>query len=177
MAVHAFVDESARCGQFLLCATFVEPAQLSPTRRALKTLLLPGARELHFKKEKTPRRRILIDQMARMAVSSRLYVGSCGRKSEEETRQRCLAQAVQDLLTVQAHRLVLDTRGHRDVLDRRTLQRALGLRPSKTELTYEHLDSTAEPLLWISDAVAWCFGAGGDWRRRAVPLIAECTEV
>ncbi|WP_410622993.1 hypothetical protein [Amycolatopsis sp. cmx-8-4] len=53
------------------------------------------------------------------------------------------------------------------------MQLALGVRPSKTELTYEHVDSTAEPLLWISDAVAWCFGAGGDWRRRASPLITE----
>jgi hypothetical protein len=57
------------------------------------------------------------------------------------------------------------------------LQLALGVRPSKTELTYEHVDSTAEPLLWISDAVAWCFGAGGDWRCRASPLITEILTV
>jgi hypothetical protein len=39
MTVHAFVDESARGG---------------------------GARELHFKKEKEPRRRMLIDRMTAM---------------------------------------------------------------------------------------------------------------
>jgi hypothetical protein len=30
-----------------------------------------------------------------------------------------------------------------------------------------------EPLLWVSDAVAWAMGAGGDWRRRVEPMIDE----
>ncbi|WP_206795657.1 hypothetical protein [Amycolatopsis sp. MtRt-6] len=101
----------------------------------------------------------------------------CTPKAEEAARQRCLTLLVEHLLGLRAHRLVLDSRDHRDVHDRQTLQRALGSRPSKTELTYEHVDSTAEPLLWISDAVAWYSGAGGDWRRRADPVIAECFEV
>ncbi|MEQ0563812.1 hypothetical protein ABJI51_32440 [Amycolatopsis sp. NEAU-NG30] len=176
MTVHAFVDESARAGTYLLCATIVEPAQLTPTRRTLLSFLLRGARELHFKKEKEPRRRMLIDRMAALPVRSRLYLGSCSPKTEESARQRCLALLTEDLLALQAHRLVLDTRDHRDSHDRQTLQRALGVRPSKTELIYEHVDSTAEPLLWVSDAVAWCFGAGGDWRRRASPLVAARIE-
>jgi hypothetical protein len=177
MTIHAFVDESARGSNYLLCATIVEPAYLSPTRRALTSLLLRGARELHFKKEKEPRRRLLIDRIAAMPVTSRLYVGTCSPKTEEAARQRCLVSLAEDLLALQAHRLVLDTRDHRDGQDRRTLRQALGFQPSKTELTYEHVDSTAEPLLWISDAVAWCFGAGGDWRRRASPLVTERFEV
>lgn len=176
MTVHAFVDESARAGSYPLCATIVEPAHLTPTRRMLMSLLLRGARELHFKKEKEPRRRMLIDRMAALPVSSRLYVGRCTPKTEEAARQRGLALLAQDLLALKAHRLVLDTRDHRDNQDRQTLQHALGVRPSKTELIYEHVDSTAEPLLWISDAVAWCFGAGGDWRRRADPLVADRIE-
>ncbi|RSD21894.1 DUF3800 domain-containing protein [Amycolatopsis eburnea] len=177
MTVHAFVDESGRAGSYLLCATIVEPAHLSLTRRALQSLLLRGARELHFKKEKEPRRRMLIDRMAALPVTVRLYSGSCAPKTEEAARQRCLALLTQDLLGLQAHRLVLDSRDHRDAHDRQTLQQALGTRPSKTELTYEHVDSTAEPLLWISDAVAWCTGAGGDWRRRANPLVTNRFEV
>ncbi len=52
MTVHAFVDESARTGSYLLCATIVEPAHLTTARRALMSLLLRGGREVHFKKEK-----------------------------------------------------------------------------------------------------------------------------
>ncbi len=176
MPVHAFIDESVRDQRYLLCMTLVPPAQLAPSRRELTALLLPGARELHFKKEKEPRRRQLIDRIAALEVTTILYLGSCTRKTEEETRQKCLEHAVADLLAKNAHRLVLDSRDHRDVHDRRTLQQALGYRPSKTELTYEHLNSTAEPLLWISDAVGWCFGAGGHWRRKAVRLIDAIIE-
>lgn len=132
MSVHAFVDESTRNGCYLLCVTVVDPAQLTPTRMELARLLLPGAREVHFKKEKPPRRRHLADRIAGLSVS--------------------------------AH-------------DKATLQRRLGSRPSKTELTYEHLPSTAEPLLWIFDTVAWCHGAGGDWRRRVEPVVAQVVEV
>jgi hypothetical protein len=173
MTVHAFVDESARHRQFLLCVTLVQPAHLASTRRTLAGLLLRGARELHFKKEKEPRRRQLIDRMGKMSVTTRVYTASCMPKTEEAARQRCLAQAVEDLLSLGARRLVLDTRNERDEHDRRTLQRSLGSLPSKSELTYEHLDSTLEPLLWISDAVAWCFGAGGDWARRSACLVEE----
>ncbi|WP_410656304.1 hypothetical protein [Amycolatopsis sp. lyj-112] len=98
-------------------------------------------------------------------------------KSQQDTRQKCLERAVTDLLAKSAHRLVLDSRDHRDLHDRKTLQLTLGHRPSKTELTYEHLNSTAEPLLWISDAVGWCFGAGGNWRRRAGRLIESVIDL
>ncbi|OXM44213.1 hypothetical protein [Amycolatopsis alba] len=177
MPVHAFIDESVRDQRYLLCMTLVAPAQLTPARRELTSLLLPGGRELHFKKEKEPRRRQLIDRIAALEVTTAIYLGSCTRKTEEDTRQKCLERAVTDLLAKNAHRLVLDSRDHRDVHDRGTLQRALGYRPSKTELTYEHLNSTAEPLLWISDAVGWCFGASGAWRRRTSRLIDSITEL
>lgn len=173
MSVHAFIDESARAGTYLLCVTLVEPAHLATTRRTLSKLLLPGARELHFSKERTPRRRQLADQIAALPVSSRIYQGACGRKEEERTRQRCLSRIMNDLLVLRAHRLVLDSRDSQDLHDRTTLQLSLGSHPSKTELTYEHLDSAVEPLLWISDAVGWCYGAGGDWRRRTTPVLHE----
>ena len=177
MTVHAFVDESARGGCYLLCATIVEPAQLTTTRRALTSLLLRGARELHFKKEKEPRRRMLIDRMAEMPITTRLYRGACAPKTEEAARQRCLTLLAEPS---SGFRLTGWSSTHA-ITATGTIATPCsvrwGFRPSKTELTYEHVDSTAEPLLWISDAVAWCFGAGGDWRRRAGPLIAECFEV
>ncbi|PXY19966.1 hypothetical protein DI005_18650 [Prauserella sp. PE36] len=173
MTVHAFVDESTRTGLYLLGVTIVEPAQLRPARRELSRLLLPGARELHFKKEKPPRRRELADRIARLGVPTRIYSACCSPKAQEDARQRCLEELAGDLLDVGARRLVLDSRGHRDVDDKRTLQRVLGFRPSKTDLTYEHFESTAEPLLWIADAVTWCHGAGGEYRRRVAGIIAE----
>ncbi|MFD2422048.1 hypothetical protein [Amycolatopsis pigmentata] len=177
MSVHAFIDESTRNGSYLLCVTIVEPSRLTSARKELVGLLLPGAREIHFKKEKQPRRRSLADRIAGLGIPAHVYTAPCTPRTEEMTRQRCLERAVRDLLEVGAHRLVFDSRDLRDRHDKVTLQRALGAHPSKTELTYEHMDSAAEPLLWISDTVAWCHGAGGDWRRRVCSAVARVIEL
>ncbi|OXM68156.1 MULTISPECIES: hypothetical protein [Amycolatopsis] len=171
MSVHAFIDESARDSRYFLCVAVLDPASLAPTRKQLAALLLPGQRELHFKKEKPPRRRLLADRIGGLAASTLVYVTSRTRKTEEQDRQRCLSEAVRDLVSMQAHRVVIDSREEQDRHDQATIYRALGGRPSGTGVIYEHLDSTATPLLWIPDAVAWCYGAGADWRRRVMPVV------
>ena len=40
-----------------------------------------------------------------------------------------------------------------------------------TGLHYRHAVPHEYPLLWVSDAVAWCYSSGGDWMRRAEPLV------
>jgi hypothetical protein len=166
VSVHAFIDESGRGGSYLVCVSVVDPGRLTPIRKQLSALLLPGQRELHFKKEKPRRRRLLADRIAVLPASSWIYTTSCTPKTEEQDRQRCLAEAVRDLVAVGAHRVVIDSRQEQDRHDEATIYRALGGRPSATGVVYEHHESTSTPLLWIPDAVAWCYGASGDWRRR-----------
>jgi hypothetical protein len=38
-------------------------------------------------------------------------------------------------------------------------------------LTYEHRRSYEEPLLWVADAAAWCYGAAGERRRRIKQVV------
>lgn len=106
-----------------------------------------------------------------------MYVTTRTRKTEEQDRQRCLEQAVHDLLELRANRLALDSRSHRDIRDLTTIYQALGRRPADTNVTYEHLKSAGTPLLWIPDAVAWCYGAGGDWRRRVLPIVRKVVDL
>jgi hypothetical protein len=41
---------------------------------------------------------------------------------------------------------------------------------------YRLIATTVElSALWVSDAVAWCHGAGGDWLRRIAPLVVSTT--
>lgn len=58
-----------------------------------------------------------------------------------------------------------------NLAERRSINAALvrGLGP--VSLTYEHMRPHEEPILWVSDAVAWAYGAGGDWRRRVTPAV------
>ncbi|MTD55005.1 hypothetical protein [Amycolatopsis pithecellobii] len=175
MSVHAFIDESGRGRRYFICAAVVEPAELAPARKRLSGLLLPGQRELHFKTEKPPRRRLLADRIAELPVATNIYETACTPKTEEQARQRCLEQAMSDLIERRAHRVVLDSREEQDRHDRTTIYRALGRQG--TELAHEHLNSASVPLLWIPDAVAWCYGAGGDWRRRVMPVVSKVIEV
>lgn len=177
VTVHAFVDESARGQTYIVCAAIVDPGNLRPVRQQLRGLLLPGQRELHFKFEKVGRQRMIADRIAALPVSVQVYVARCARKQQEAARQRCLELLVRDLLVRRAQYLVLDSRGHRDTVDQLTLYRALGSKPASTDLTYDHQDSVAECLIWIADTVAWCYGAGGDWRRRVEPVITAVTQV
>lgn len=136
--------------------------------------MLPGQREIHFKKERPPRRRLLADRIAELPATVLVYTAPCAQaKSEEAARQRCLERAIQTSLGLRAHRLAIDSREEQDRHDRATIQKILGDHPSRTEFVYEHIDSSCEPLIWIADVVAWCYRSGGDWRRRIMPIVTK----
>lgn len=178
MSVHAFVDESQRERIYLVATTIVDPGHLAGVRRELRALLLRGQRELHFKKESEARRKKIADEVAGMPIEAHVYSRLCPRRSESAAARRaCLAQITSDLLARDARRLVLDSRESQDTEDRHTIQRVLGARPSQTHLVYEHHVSSSEPLLWLSDTIAWCYGARGAWRDRVAPVIARVIEV
>jgi hypothetical protein len=175
MTVHAFVDESRRNSTYYVAAAIVVPGQLTRTRKAMRSLLLPGQREIHFYKEKPPRRRAIVDYIARLPIEVEIYHRQCARH-DEPTRQACLRQLADSLLQRRAQRLVIDSRQDRDAHDRHTLYEAMK-EWHEPELVYEHMSSTSDQLLWIADVAAWCYGTGGDWRCRIMPIIAKTYDV
>lgn len=175
MSVHAFIDESHRGQLYIVAVTIAKPGDLAMLRRALRGMLLPGAREIHFRKEKDERRRSVASRIAQLPVEVTVYSCACGR-ADEPARQACLARITEDLIALGAQRMVIDSRStrdgnDRDSGDRETIKAALGKRPSETRLVYEHVLSTSEELLWIADAVAWCWGQGGAWRKRVSSIV------
>jgi hypothetical protein len=171
MVIHAFVDESGSSGRYQISMALVEADRLALIRRELRALLLPGQRELRCKQEKPARRRILADRIALLGCSVLAYRASSD-DGEERARERCLRRAVEDLLALDGRRLVLDSRQGRDHHDVRVLRDALGPRPSRSGLTYQHMDSVHEPLLWIAGVLGWCYNAGGLWRQRVGTAVA-----
>jgi hypothetical protein len=171
MTVHAFADESRRGCTYLVAVAIAEPGQLRQLRRELRGLLLPGQRELHFKREKEPRQRQIADAISRLPVDVRIYSRSCER-NDEPARQDCVAQLTHDLVERGAHRLVIDSRSQRDWNDEVTIRRVVSRHPHPVPLVYEHVSSTSEAVLWVADAAAWCFNAGANWRRRMDKIIS-----
>jgi hypothetical protein len=172
--VHAFVDESER-GCYLLCATVVPPQAVNQARRALRQLLRQGERRVHFVKEHPSRRREILSALATIpGLRARVY--TC-RGPAPAARAACLAQLVYDLSAMTATRLVIESREGRDHQDRHTIFAALAENQTASRLAYEHMRPHEEPLLWPSDAIAWAYGAGGDWRRRVESLLEKVTEL
>jgi uncharacterized protein DUF3800 len=171
MSVHAFVDESRRGYVYILAAAIIEPAKLRELRRELRNMLLAGQRELHFKREKEPRQRQLASAISRLPICVRIYTRTCER-IEEIARQACIERLTLDLLDCRAHRLVLDSRHEQDANDEMTIRGVVTRHAHPHRFRYEHVDSTSEPLLWAADAGAWCFGAGGRWRKRIETIVA-----
>jgi hypothetical protein len=176
VTLHAFVDESCRGGTYLLAVALVDPGDLAALRKQLRSLLLPGQRELHCSKESPARRRLIVSTLVCADTRAWVYTRRHGG-DQELARQECLDRLVIDMVKIGAQRLVLDSREESNRHDECTIRAVLGARPRETGLTYEHLDSAHELLLGLADMVAWCYGAGGDWRRRIGPVVTELIDL
>jgi len=73
---------------------------------------------------------------------------------------------VKPLLERGVTRLIIESREGRDDLDRQVLIDHLR-RHGDAGFGYDHLPPHGDPLLWIADALAWCFSVGGSWRERS----------
>ncbi|HUQ59505.1 hypothetical protein [Lentzea sp.] len=164
--MHMFVDESER-GGYLMAAVLVSPTSLHSSRAMMRGLLLPGSRRVHFRTEKPARRKLIADRLAVCDFVVNIYAG---RGKSERVRSKLLPLLVEDAIGLGVSRLVLDSR---DPVANGRDRLLIGTRTKAHEagLVYEHIHSSAEPALWVSDAVAWCHGAGGDWKRRVAPVV------
>jgi hypothetical protein len=176
VSLHVFIDESHRGSMYLLASALVRPGDLDSTRVLMRSLRVPGERKLHFKSERDAVKKDVAAALVSAQVRTRVYLG---RGQSDAVREQCLRAAVSDLASMGLRRLVLDRRWpDGNVSDRRIILAALlGARMRPDAITYEHLRSHEEPALWIADAVAWCYGAGGEWRRRVEPIVESVTDV
>jgi|SRR5215470_1960596 len=166
--MHVFVDESYRTS-YLLVATYLLPADLGAVRAELRGMCRPGQWRIHFHKESDRRRKTIISVLRATAASARVYEI---RGPQERARAAGLTELVTQLSEVRAQLLILETRGHhRDAADRQVIYDAL--QKGGFEVVYRHVEPRHEPLLWISDAIGWAYGAGGDWARRVHPMISK----
>ena len=168
--MHAFVDESRRSGRYLMCAVLVAPGDLPTVRRGLVALRLAGQRRLHLNHESPPRRRLILDRVARLPIQARTFVAP---GSTSRARQECLRALALGTTDAGVTRLVLESVGSLAAVDCAVLDALTYNGQLRADLTYEHVEPRREPALWAADAVAWAVGAGGDWRRRVAPVMEQ----
>lgn len=157
MRTQVFVDESKAKGLLVAAAVCVS-GDVNEYRKRMRGLLLAGERRVHFKKESDPRRRKIVATIAEMDLNVRLY----GRTTDDaDGRRTCLEAVVRDAAPT-AERLVIERDESTLTFDRRVLFDATRRHGCVSTLTYELLAPSGDPMLWIPDAVAWCFNRSGN---------------
>ncbi|MEU7481466.1 hypothetical protein AB0A63_36210 [Lentzea sp. NPDC042327] len=164
---HGFLDESRRGTTYLVAVTLVRSRDLDSMRSVMRGLVKQGQRRVHFNIEGDRRRKDVLTKISALGVRAHLW--TCKHNNDSKARSACLFDMVPRLVDLDVSRLVLESCQHQDAADRKVL--AAGARKFGASFTYEHLRPAEDPLLWISDAVAWSYGAGGDWRRRVADLV------
>jgi hypothetical protein len=174
--LHAFVDESTRRLDYLICVATVSVQDLNSSRTTMQNLRARGQRRLHFAGESDLRRRKILSAIAELETETTIYVAS--HRNQTRARGAILEAMVPQLRKRGVSRLLLDARQGQDQRDRATIYRTIGSDPDP-EFSYTHQPSASEPLLWIPDAVAWAWGRGGYWRTRVedLGLITEAVTV
>jgi hypothetical protein len=168
-SAHVFVDES-KAGAYYIAAAVIPPADVAAARSALTRLRHKGSSSVHFKSERDAVRRAFLAGAAATGVKTLVYVVK--GQPDKLARPVCLEALVQDLCRAGAGRLVIEQDDSLAAADRRIIGAELRAQ-GNPGLRYEHMRRHEEPLLWVSDAVAWCYQKGGPWIGLAAPLIGE----
>lgn len=169
---HVFVDESKQ-RDYLLVAAVVMPSDLAEARRSLRSLVMPGQRRLHMKKESDARRRAIIDAITATGAAAIIYNAGRPGRHELDAREVCLRAVVTDVAAAGHRMLIIEQDDSLLWWDRQRLieiTRAVGCR---TTLRYEHRRAEQDMLLAVPDAISWCWAKGGQWHDRVRPLVTE----
>ena len=154
-----FVDESEVSG-YSITAVYVRPQDVHKIRTVLRKHLRSGQRSIHFTKERPEVRKAVIADIAKMPIKAELYKVA---EKHREARSICLQALAETLRDGKCQQLVLDQNDSVCQSDRRVLRSALGPGWSGT---YDHFHDHEEALLWLPDAISWCWNKGGNWRAR-----------
>ncbi len=162
-----YVDESKARGYYIV-ATASAAGSVQSSEKALRALLKPGQRRIHFKSERDSRRREILSRMNELDVRVAVWVAK--NRSNKEARDLCIAGVATEACRSDADQLIIERDDSLMYADRRLIASVLS-EEGAANLRYRHAAPQEYPLLWVSDAVAWCYSNGGDWKRRAAPLV------
>lgn len=168
MPTHVFVDESKANGLVVAAASCVDN-RVNGCRKALRALLLPGQQRLHFNHERSSRRRQIINVIKDLELRVCLYQTTT---DDAVSRGACLEAIVRDFAGI-ASRLVVERDESTLAFDNRALTNAIWKHDCHGSLRYELLAPKLDAMLWVPDAVAWCWVRGGRWRDLVAPLCEE----
>lgn len=175
MTAHLFVDESKE-GTYLLVVASVVPEELAALCKEMRGHLRPGQRSVHFSKEANGSKTAFLRAIEASSITAVVYRAPI-RRDEMAAREACLRAVARAARHSGARMIVIDRDDSVIVHDRRWLFQELGGDESSAEVRYEHRHRHEDPLLWVPDAVAWCWHRGGIWPGRLQGTVSDVIDV
>lgn len=168
----AFVDESVRGRRYLMACVMAEARHLPELRMVMRALAVHE--RVHFNNESARRKRLVLSAIAEMPIGVFIAVAQRGHGATEfAARNACLTAVVERVQRRDVPRLVIESRDD----DREDERHLVRVRQPEPWLVFEHRRASAEPMLWVADAIAWAYGAGPNWRPLVEPVLEEVTEL
>jgi len=159
---HWFIDENKSNGLMLLVVA-VPPSSVGSCRAQMAKLAKEPPRKggtIHFHRELDGTRSKVLRKIATFPVQcSVIHVPHTVKPVP--ARERAVRHVGQRARIERPHRIVFELDEAAVVNDRKWLSSEL---PKNVGIEYQHLPASADPMLWIPDAVAWAIQRGGQWR-------------
>jgi len=173
MTVQIFVDESKRNG-FVMAAAGVSADSVAKYRKQLRRCLKPGVRRFHCTSATDSERRQVIALISAWPATVDIFVSDS--RSESVSRHACLSAVAVCACDQVAGRLVIEADHSHDRADRNTL--TMAMRDQQHSVRWDLASPNSEELLWVPDAVAWCWThPSSKWRSLVDPLVRSVTQL
>ena len=144
-----FVDEVQNNG-YTLVVTAVRPQDIELVSKALRKVVLPGQRRVHFNSESKANKSRFLRAIAELPIFCAVYHSRT--KPGRVARSECIDQLLGDVQISRVARIIFE--------DDESLR---GRERQQIAFEYHHAKPHEHPALWISDAIGWCHNRGGVW--------------
>jgi hypothetical protein len=169
-----YLDES-KAKNYVFIGILVQDGDAPRLRKRVAALKMPGQRSIHFVKESERRRRKLIQEFLDLGFSAVRFESH--ENNQKLARQECIRAIVKWAYLNQVKNLIFERDESALVNDEKWLKDEIQKNGGLGTLGFLHLNRSDEPLLWVSDAIAWCDSRGGEWVRRFGQTIEESIKV
>ncbi len=163
-----YVDEN-KSKDYFFAVTAVPTQRANSARKFLKKLKFPGQRSIHFVNEKPARRNQILDQL--VLSDLQVHIIRAPGLRDIPARKACLQGTVALAESLGANKIVFELDETLLDFDSKILREEIHLRGLRTSLVFLHLPRDQEPLLWVSDAIAWSLARGAEFGRKAQRLV------
>lgn len=172
MSLQAFIDESYRSGQYLVCAVVVDSSDVQVARKAMRAMLKGSQSRVHMAKENAQNKDALLDGVAQMRVIAHVVTIRIAGKSQRSARDACLNALTSELDELGVTRMVIES-CDQDKRDNQVIGDKLARRGSLDRITVIHLRAREDPLLWTADIIAWAYGRSGTWKKKIAGMLGR----